>query len=94
MSRFLKYFFIVWAIDLLLFFIITAYLGGDALNGKAVDGHYFLPNHGRLKEVSHSVFVYSAIHTAIFIVLGVLAIPLAIIANRQRKMRGQNGLLL
>ena len=34
MNRFLKYFFVAWAINLVLFFILTAYLGGDAINGK------------------------------------------------------------
>jgi hypothetical protein len=81
MNRFLKYFFIVWAINLVLFFILTFYLGVDAINGKIIDGHYFLTNHGRLTEVSHRVFVYSEVHTVVFIVLGVVAMPLAIIAK-------------
>jgi hypothetical protein len=87
MNRFLKYFFIAWAINLVLFFILTAYLGGDAINGKIIDGRYFLASHGRLTEVSHRVFVYSEVHSVIFIVLGVLAMPLAILANRQNKRR-------
>ena len=41
MNRFLKYFFVAWAINLALFFILTAYLGGDAINGKIIDGRYF-----------------------------------------------------
>ena len=31
-----------------LFFILAVYLGGDAVNGKIVDGHYFLMSHGQL----------------------------------------------
>ncbi len=85
MSRWLKYFFVVWAANLVLFFITTAYLGGDALNGKSFDGHYFLSNHGHLTEVSHGIFLYSTIHSIVFIALGLLAVPLAFIANRQRK---------
>ena len=82
MNRFLKYFFIVWATNLVLFFILTAYLGGDIINGKIIHGHYFLASHGRLTKVSRPVFTYSEVHTVIFIVivLGVLAMPLAIIA--------------
>jgi len=87
MNRFLKYFFVAWAINLVLFFILTAYLGGDAINGKIIDGRYFLASHGRLTEVSHRVFVYSEVHSVIFIVLGVLAMPLSILANRQNKKR-------
>jgi hypothetical protein len=91
MNRFFKYFFIVWAINLVLFFILTAYLGGDAINGKIIDGRYFLSSHGRLTEVSHRVFIYSEVHTVIFIVLGVLAMPLAMIKNRQKNKKGQDG---
>lgn len=85
MKRFLKGFFIVWAVNLVLFFILTAYLGGDAINGKKLEGHYFLSNHGHLTEVSHRVFIYSEVHTVIFLILGILAMPLAVIANRQKK---------
>ena len=46
-----------------------------------------LASHGRLTEVSHRVFVYSEVHSVIFIVLVVLAMPLAILANRQNKKR-------
>ncbi len=92
MNRFLKYFFIVWATNLLLFFILSAYLGGDALNGKIIDGRYFLASHGRLTEVSRRVFIYSEVHAVFVVVLGVLAMPLAIIANRHnRKKRSLNG---
>jgi hypothetical protein len=58
------------------------------MNGKTIDGHYFLSNHGHLTEVSNRVFVYSEVHTVIFMVLGILAIPLAVIANRQKKNKG------
>jgi hypothetical protein len=44
------------------FVIIGLYLGGDALNGYAKDGHYFLDSHGRLTEVSSGVWTYSYYH--------------------------------
>jgi len=34
-------------------------LGGDALNGKVANGHYYLSSHGRLTDVSRGIFVYS-----------------------------------
>ncbi len=37
-------------------------LGGDAVNGHAANGHYFLNSHGRLTEVSAEVFRYSTWH--------------------------------
>ena len=37
-------------------------IGGDAVSGMVQDGHYFVRNHGRLTEVSASVFHYSLWH--------------------------------
>jgi len=91
MNRSLNYFFIIWIINFLLFFILAVYLGGDALGGGVINGHYFLSNHGRLTEVSHRVFVYSEVHSAITIVLGFLGVPLLIIANRQNRQNKKGG---
>jgi hypothetical protein len=44
------------------FAIIAACLGGDAVNGRSVGGHYFLSSHGKKTEVSEAVFNYSRIH--------------------------------
>jgi hypothetical protein len=57
------------------FMVGAIYLGGDALNGKAVDGHYFLSTHAHLTEVSRTAFTYSEWHgRSVFITypLGVL----------------------
>jgi hypothetical protein len=54
-------------------FVLTAfYLGGDAVNGYARAGHYFLGAHskGPFTEVSGSIFTYSLWHT--FSVIGSL----------------------
>lgn len=52
-----------------------AYLGGDALNGKEENGHFFLSYHGKLTEVSENVFVYSKYHcVSIFISIGIVLI--------------------
>ena len=45
-----------------LFFVLAVYLGGDAVNGKIVGGHYFLMSHGRYTEVSAGIFNYSRWH--------------------------------
>ena len=34
-------------------------LGGDAINGRAENGHYFFSSHGKQTEVSEAVFNYS-----------------------------------
>ena len=44
------------------FFVLAVYLGGDAVNGKIVGGHYFLMSHGRYTEVSAGIFNYSRWH--------------------------------
>src|SRR5436309_3291332 len=44
------------------FWIIGVTIGGDAINGRAEDGRYYLANHGRYTEVSESVWTYSRIH--------------------------------
>ena len=71
--------------NFVLFGISTWYFGGDAINGKAVDGHYFLANHGRLTEVSHGVFVYSEIHTILFFVISFAVLVLAIVWEVTKK---------
>lgn len=63
-------------INLLAFVAVTHQLGGDAINGRVVNGHYFLGSHGRLTEVSASVFAYSQWHAmSLFLTfpLGLLA---------------------
>lgn len=42
--------------------LIAAQLGGDAINGLARDGHYYLMSHGAYTEVSETVFTYSRWH--------------------------------
>ena len=44
------------------FIALDIYLGGDALNGHARDGHYFLGSHGRYTEVTRAVWTYSRWH--------------------------------
>ena len=49
-------------VNFALYFIGAIYLGGDAINGKIVDGHYFLMSHGRYTEVSADISNYSKWH--------------------------------
>jgi hypothetical protein len=44
------------------FWIIAVASGGDALDGKAEGGRYFLMSHGQYTEVSQAFFRYSSIH--------------------------------
>lgn len=64
-------------LNFLLFFVIAWLIGGDAVNGKAEGGHYYLANHGQLTEVSYFVYMYSKLHVySVFITL-----PLVVLAS-------------
>jgi hypothetical protein len=58
------------------FVALSIYLGGDALNGHAQAGRYFLANHGVLTEVSRTVFMYSKWHSYSLVV----SLPVLLIA--------------
>jgi hypothetical protein len=51
-------------LNFLSFFVIAVYLGGDASNGRVVNGHYFLGSHGHYTEVTATVFHYSEVHSS------------------------------
>jgi hypothetical protein len=64
------------------FFFVSLYLGGDALNGYARGGHYFLCSHGRYTDVSEAVWTYSHWHAISVIVTHVsVFVLLAIFLN-------------
>lgn len=55
-------FFVLAFVNFTAFWLIAVYLGGDAVNGRIADGHYFLMAHGRYTEVSAAIFNYSKWH--------------------------------
>lgn len=59
-------------------------LGGDALNGHADAGRFFLANHGKLIETTEGMFRYSAIHGASLFVTTPLAMVFAFSASWRR----------
>ena len=61
------------------FIALDIYLGGDALNGYAREGHYFLCSHGRYTEVARAVWIYSYWHTTSIFVTHGLVFLLAVI---------------
>lgn len=63
------------------FVMALLYLGGDALNGKQEGGRYFLAQHGRLTEVSASVFAYSKWHAIGSMALMAAATILSVISR-------------
>ena len=64
--------FLAWFLNFAAFAIISGFIGGDALSGHIVDGHYYLRSHGKLTEVSREVFTYSLWHAGLTIVCFIL----------------------
>jgi hypothetical protein len=68
------------------FVLVAAAIGGDAINGHEKQGRYFLQAHGRATEVSRSVFIYSKWH-ALSVMVGT---PLMCVIFALGSGRGQN----
>ena|ERR1019366_4948982 len=66
------------------FWIAAGLLGGDAINGKIENGHYFLRSHAHLKEVSSAVFFYSRIH-CLSAMAGIFILAIAVVQFNYRK---------
>ena len=75
-------------INFVTFVAIAMLLGGDALNGTARDGRYFLMQHGDYTEVSRPVFLYSVVHTVSTIVLMLVAVAIQFRARCRARSAG------
>lgn len=73
------------------FVIVAVAIGGDAVNGKAVGGHYYLASHGKLTEVSEAVYTYSLWHVRSVFVTHPLAMLTGYLANLEKKARKAEG---
>jgi hypothetical protein len=74
---------------LMAFMVGTVILGGDAINGHAANGHYYLDGKGHLTEVSRTIFLYSKWHSITsFLIAAPLAIGCAwyLLATRTKKI--------
>lgn len=69
------------------FFAVSMSIGGDALNGRVVNGHYYL-GPGKLKEVSPALFAYSRWHGISLFVTFPPAMLLVFVLKRRRDARG------
>ena len=72
---------LVAVVNFVAFAIGATYLGGDAVNGHAANGHYFLSNKGQVTEVSQTVFMYSKWHVFSVFITHPLAILLGILSR-------------
>lgn len=78
--------FFLAVINFVAFCAMTVVLGGDALNGTSVDGHYFLNSHGKYTEVSRGVFEYSYAHAVSLLVTH----PLGLVAAIRARIRASH----
>jgi hypothetical protein len=68
-------------LNFIAFMAIAIGLGGDAVNGKAVEGHFYLGSHGHFREVSEAIFEYSKLHVSSLFITHPLGMLLGLIAG-------------
>lgn len=73
-------------LNFVVFVAIAVPLGGDALNGTARGGHYYLMQHGIYTEVSRPIFIYSAIHALSLFV----TTPVGLVVGLRGRFRARN----
>jgi hypothetical protein len=73
-------------LNFLVFMAVALYLGGDAVNGKIANGHFFLGSHGRYTEVSETLFTYSKWHTYSVVLTHSLAFIGACLVGRRPRV--------
>ena len=87
---------VIGLLNFLVFVAISLYLGGDAVNGKAEGGHYYLYGYGLrtgLKgytEVTEQVFNYSKWHVYSIFITWPLVMVGGVVGNRIQKKLIQN----
>jgi hypothetical protein len=75
--------------NFIVFAIVAGRIGGDAIDGGIVAGHYFVEEHGKYTEVSESIWKYSYAHLAItagmYLLGGCWGLAMAIHDRRTRE---------
>ena len=69
--RWLRALAILATINFVVYVTVAITQGGEAWDGFAKDGRYFLFYKGRYTEVSHDFWIYSFCHTIFFVLLHV-----------------------
>ena len=77
--------FIVAAMNFVACGIVSGLIGGDALSGHSALGHYYLNNHGRLKEVAHATFLFSQVYMGATSAFFITAALFRGLVKKQRK---------
>jgi hypothetical protein len=72
---------VVWTCNFFVFCLLAQLLGGDALNGRVVEGRYYLADHGFLTEVASGTWLYSRFHAQVVLVGGIVVLLAALVAR-------------
>ena len=78
-------------LNFLAFVIVAVAIGGDAVNGKTIGGHFYLGCHGKLTEVSEAVYAYSLWHVRSVFATHPLAMLTGYLANLEKQARKAAG---
>jgi len=78
------------ALNFVVFCLVAVGIGGDAVNGKIVAGHFYLAEHGKLTEVSEAVFTYSLWHVRSLFVTHPLAILTGYLAKMEQREKSRS----
>jgi hypothetical protein len=76
-------------LNFLVFVVVASAIGGDAVNGKAVRGHFYLAMHGRLTEVREAVYTYSLWHVRSLLITHPLAMLTGYLAKMEQNARAR-----
>jgi len=90
MKKLWQVLFVIWIVNFFAYLIVASVLGGEALDGKAEAGRYYLYNKtregGRFHEVDQSVYIFSIVHSySLIIPFPFLACGAVIVEIQRRK---------
>lgn len=72
-----------WIVNFVVYVVVAGWLGGNAFNGHAEAGHYYLSYRGHLTEVPQGTFEYSRWHTYVLMAHFAVAFLLGVFVPRR-----------
>src|SRR5208283_272869 len=76
-------FFLTCWLNMVVFFLTSALIGGTAQNGKFESGKYYVGSHSKYTEVSKAMFEFSSTHF-VFTIITFVPTLLAILLSRKK----------
>ena len=88
-----KFLFGLGVLNFTVFWVVAICIGGDAIDGKVENGHYYLNSRGFFTEVSAGVYWYSWVHTVsafVTLILGMFGMLLWAYSWQKRPLHTGN----